>query len=110
MRINVFIITALIQLAVAVPGFLGLLLGLNRFSEQDATVSLIFYIALAFLSALGLGAASSYTAKGLAEKPALGKIGASAIAIIGFAIVGVIILFVGLIAAVFLAEGIRTWK
>lgn len=109
MKINVFFITALIQLVVAAPGFLGLLLGLNGFSEQDATPSLIFYIALGFLSALGLGAASAYTATRLVEKPSLGKFGASAISIIGFAIVGAVILFVGLIAAVFLAEAMRTW-
>ncbi len=110
MRIIVFIITAFIQLAVAVPGFFGLLLGLNGYSEKDATPSLIFYIALAFLSALGLGAISAYTAKRLAEKPSLGKFGASIIAIIGFAILGAVILFVGWFAALFLAEAIRTWK
>jgi hypothetical protein len=59
MRIIVFVITAFIQLAVAVLGFFILLLGLNGFSENDAMASLIFYIALAFLSALGLGAASA---------------------------------------------------
>lgn len=110
MRIIVFFITAFIQLAVAVLGFFTLLLGLNGFSEKDATPGLIFYIALAFLSALGLGAISAYTAKRLSDKHSLGKFASSIIAIIGFAILGALILFVGLIAVFFLAEAIRTWK
>ena len=110
MRIIVFVITAFIQLVVAVFGFFTLLLGLNGFSERQAMASLIFYIALAFLSALGLGAASAYTAKRLAEKPSLGKFASSIIAIIGCLIIGAVILFIGLIAAFFLAEAIRTWK
>lgn len=110
MKKNVFFVTAFIQLVVAVPGFLGLLLGLNGFSEDQAMRSLVFYIALALLSAFGLGAASAYTATRLTKKLSLGKFMASTIAIIGFAIIGVVILFVGLIAAVFLAEAIRIWK
>ena len=110
MRIIVFFITAFIQLAVAVFSFFILLLGLNGFSEQDATPSLIFYIALGFLSALGLGAASAYTAKRLAEKSSLGKFVSSLIAIIGCLIVGAVILAVGWFAALILADTIRTWK
>jgi len=109
MKITVFVITALIQLAVAFLGFFILLLGLNGFHESDATPGLIFYIALAFLSALGLGAASAYTAKRLSEKPSLGKFAASLIAIIAFAIVGGLILFGGMIAAALLAEATRKW-
>ncbi|MBA3631403.1 MAG: hypothetical protein H0W58_01115 [Acidobacteria bacterium] len=110
MKIIVFIITALIQAAGATFGFFVLLLGLNGYNETDATPSLVFYIALASLNALGLGAASAYTAKRLAENPSLGKFGALAIAIISFAILGIFILFAGWVAALFLAETIRTWK
>lgn len=109
MRSVVFIITAFIQLIVAVLGFFILLLGLNGFSEKQSTPSLIVYIALAILSAFGCGAASAYTAKRLTEKFSLGKFGASAIAVISFAILGALILFVGLIAVLFLAEALRTW-
>ncbi|MBA2494200.1 MAG: hypothetical protein H0V31_05830 [Acidobacteria bacterium] len=109
MKIIIFVITALIQAAGATLGFFGLLLGLNGYNETDATPSLIFYIALAFLNALGLGAASAYTAKRLAENPSLGKFGASAITIISFAILGASVLFVGWIAALLLAEIVRTW-
>ena len=110
MRIIVFVVTALIQIAVAVFGFFALILGLNGYHENDATPSIVFYIALGFLSALGLGAAGAYAAKRLAEKPSLGKFLASAIAIIGFAIIGAVILVIGWFAALFLAEIIRTWK
>ena len=110
MRIAVFFITAFIQLVVAFLGFFILLIGLNGFSENQATASLIFYIALAFLSALGLGAGSSYTAKRLIEKHSFGKFGASIIAIIGFALLGALILFIGWIAALSLAEILHKWK
>ena len=110
MRVVVFFITAFIQLVVAFLGFFILLLGLNGFSENQATASLIFYIALAFLSALGLGSGSAYTAKRLIEKHSFGKFGASMISIIGFAIIGALILFIGWIIALFLAEFLRIWK
>ncbi len=110
MKIIIFVITALIQAAGATLGFFGLLLGLNGYNETDATPSLVFYIALAFLNALGLGAASAYTAKRLAEKSSLGKFASSLIAIIGCLIVGAVILAVGWFAALILADTIRTWK
>ena len=110
MRITVLIVTAVIQFFAAVFGFFILLLGLNGFSEDDATPSLIFYIALGFLSALGLGAASAYTAKRLVEKSSFGKISASLIAVIGYAVIGAVILIIGWFAALILAEIIRTWK
>ena len=110
MKIIVFIITTLIQLVAAAVCFFMLLLGLNGYNEKDATPSLVFYIALSLISALGLGAASAYIANRLVEKPSLGSFGASAIAVVIFAIIGLVVLFIGWIAALFLAEAIRAWK
>jgi hypothetical protein len=109
-KIIVFILTALIQLAVAVVCFFMLLLGLNGFSEQQATPSLIFFIALSFVSAVGLGGVSAFVAKTLVEKKSLGRVAASAIAVVGFSILGAVVLFVGFIAAVLLASLMHEWR
>jgi len=109
MKVIVFILTALIQLAVATLGFFMLLLGLNGYNEKDASPSLIMYIVLALASAVGLGLASVYTTKRLSET-SLGSFGAAAIAVVSFAVVGGAILIVGWFAALFLAEIVRTWK
>lgn len=110
MKLVGFIVTAFIQLVAAAFGFFILLLGLNGFSEKQSTPSLIFYIVLGLLSSLGVGTASAYTAEWIVEKFSLGKVGASMVAIAVFAILGALILIVGLIAAIFLAETLRTWK
>ena len=110
MKIFVFIITALIQLAAAACGFFMLLLGLNGFSESQAAPGIIFYIIFGIASAAGVGAGSVYLAKRLVEKSSLGSFGASAIAILGGAVVGGVILFGGFIVAILLATIMHEWK
>jgi len=110
MRIIVFFITVVIQLAAAAFMFLILLLGMNGYSERQATPSLIFYIALSVMSALGLGGASAFAAKRLAERTSLGGLGASAISVICSAIIGAVILIAGFFAALVLAEIVRGMK
>lgn len=110
MRIIVFIVTAVIHLAAAAVGFLVLLLALNGYSEKQATPSLIFYILLSLASAPGLGGASAFAAKRLAKGKSLGSLGASATAVIGFSILGALILIAGFFAALVLAEVIRGMK
>jgi site-specific recombinase len=107
MRIIVFVLNAVIQLAAAAVGFLLLLLGLNGFSERQSNPSLLFYITLSVGSAAGLGVASAFASKWLAGKKSLGGLGASAIAVVGFAIVGVLILVVGFFVALFIASAMR---
>lgn len=107
MKIIVFIANALIQLVAAAVGFLMLLIGLNGFSERQAEPGLLLYIILAVVSALGLGAASVFTAQRLAAKTSLGKFGASAISVLGLAVIGVAILMIGFFAAILLAEALR---
>lgn len=110
MRIIVFIITAVIQLAAAAFGFFVLLLGMNGYSEKQATPSLILYIALSVVSALGLGGASAFAAKRLVERKSFSSLWASATAILGSSIIGALILVVGFFAAIVLAEIIRGMK
>ncbi len=110
MRIIVFIITAVIQLAAAAAGFLALLLGMNGYSEKQATPSLVFYIALSVMSALGLGGASAFAAKRLVERKSFGSLWASTTAVLGFSILGGLILIAGVFVAVIVAEVIRGMK
>lgn len=110
MRIIVFILSAVIQLAAAAAGFLLLLLGMNGYSERQATPSLILYIALGLDSAAGLGVASAFAARHLVEKRSFGVLAASAIPVIGFSIVGGLILVASFFAAIVLAEIMRGMK
>lgn len=107
MRVIVFLINTVIQLAAAAFGFFFLLLGLNGFNTAQSNPSLLFYIILGVGSALGLGGASAFAAKWLAGKKSLGAFGASAISVVVFAILGVLILVVGFFVALFVAEAMR---
>ncbi|HVF43674.1 MAG TPA: hypothetical protein VM936_11715 [Pyrinomonadaceae bacterium] len=107
MRIIVFVLNALIQLAAAAVGFFLLLLGLNGFSERQANPGLLFYIVLSVGSAAGLGVASALVSKWLVQKKSFGALGASAIAVPVFAVVGVLILLVGIFAAALIASAMR---
>jgi predicted transporter len=106
MKIIVFILNALIQLAVAAFGLFMLLVGLNGFSERQATPGLLFYMILSALSAFLVGAASAFAARWLTAKFSLGKFAAAAIAVPLFAVTGAVILVIALFAAVFLAQAL----
>ncbi|HVF66126.1 MAG TPA: hypothetical protein VM914_00580 [Pyrinomonadaceae bacterium] len=107
MRIIVFVINAVVQLAAAAVGFFLLLLGLNGFSERQANPGLLFYIVLGVASAVGLGVASAFAAKWLTQRRSMGALGASAIAVPVFAVVGVLILIVGIFVAALIASAMR---
>jgi hypothetical protein len=107
MRIIVFILTAVIQLAFAAAGFLLLLLGMNGYSERQATPGLLLYIVLGLGSAIGLGFGSSFVAKRLVEKRSFGSLAASATAVISVSILGGLILVAAFVAAIVLAEIMR---
>lgn len=84
-----------------------LLLGLNGFSERQSNPSLLFYIILSAGSAVGLGVASAFVSKWLVQRKSMGALGASAIAVPVFSLVGVLILVVGFFVAVFIASAMR---
>lgn len=107
MKIIVFIVNALIQLAATAIGLFMLLIGLNGYSESQATPGLVLFIVLGFVSAVGIGLLSVLATQRLAAKTSLGKFSASTISILGFAMVGVVILIIGLLVAVFLVEALR---
>jgi len=107
MKIIVFIVIASIQLAAAAVGLFLLLLGMNGYSERQATPGLILYIVLNLAAALGLGVAGVFMVKRLVTRRSLGGLPASAVTIIGSSVVGIILLIVSLFAAIALAEVLR---
>lgn len=107
MRTIVLILTVVFQLTAAAVGFFVLLLGLNGYSERQATPGIILYIALSLISSLALGIASSFAAKRLAGITPLGSFGAAGIVVVAFCIIGVLVLFAGLVASFALAEILR---
>lgn len=110
MGILVLILTVVFQLTAAAIGLFLLLLGLNGYSERQATPSLILYIVLSLTSAFALGAASPFAAKRLAKRTSLGSFGSSAIVVVAFSFIGVIVLFVGFFASFALAEVLRAGR
>jgi hypothetical protein len=106
-RIIVFSIVALILFAAAALGLFVLLVGLNGYSEAQATPGLIAYIVLCLVTVPGLGAAGAMVARVLVEKKGFGKGGAAAGAISGGVVAGVVVLVTGVIVAFVLAEVLR---
>lgn len=107
MKIIVFAINTLIQIIAAAIGLLMLIIAMNGYSEDQAAPGIIFYIAVAILSALGLGAASVYTAQKLKAKTSLGGFAASAISVLIYALLGGIILIIAVFGAILTAEALR---
>ena len=99
MRITLFIVTAIVALAAAVFGFFVVLLGLNGFSERQATPSLIFYIVSSLAGSLGLSLGATLAAKAIVNKGRLGKAGAAIVSILFTSIAGIVFI----VALVFLS-------
>lgn len=107
MRIIVFILNALIQLAAAAAGFILLLLGMNGFGERDATPGLYLYIAVNLAGAAALGLGSAFVAGRLVKKRAYSGLAASAVAVLGFSVLGGLVLVVSFFAALIVADTMR---
>ena len=107
MRVTVFVVTAMVVLAAAVFGFFVLLLGLNGFSERQATPSLIFYIVFCFASSLLISFLGTIAAKTIVNKQWLGKAVAAIVSILLTSTVGVVFVVVAVFAGFILAEFLR---
>ncbi|HKO98479.1 MAG TPA: hypothetical protein VJU86_15890 [Pyrinomonadaceae bacterium] len=110
MKLIVFILTAVLQLAAAAAAFLILLLVLNGYSESQATPSLISYIAIGIGSAMVMGIASSSIANRLVVKKSFSRVGASALAVLAMAIVGWVVVVLAIVCAVVVAELVRSMR
>lgn len=107
MRIIVFILTAILELAAGVFGFFVLLLGLNGYSERQATPGLIFYIVFCLAGSLSTSFLGTIAAKTVVKKGWLGKPGAAIISIVFTSIIGVLLVVVALFLGFIIAEFLR---
>ena len=107
MRIIVFILTAILELAAGVFGFFVLLLGLNGYSERQATPGLIFYIVFCLAGSLSISFLGTIAAKTVVKKGWLGKPGAAIISIVFTSIIGVLLVIVALFLGFIIAEFLR---
>ena len=107
MRITVFILTIILNLAAGVFGLFVLLLGLNGYSERQATPSLILYISFCLAGSLTLGFLGTLAAKTIVNKGWLGKPGAAILSIVLTSIIGVVLVVVAVFLGFILAEFLR---
>ena len=110
MRISVFILTTVLELAATAFGFFVLLLGLNGYSERQATPSLIFYIVFCLAGSLVLGLLGTIAAKTIDNKGWVGKPGAAIISIVLTSIIGVVLVVVAVFLGFVLAEFLRATR
>lgn len=108
MRVTVFLVTAILDLAVAIFGFFILLIGLNGFSERQATPTLIFYITFCLTSLIILSYLGTIVAKAFVEKGWMNNVWAAIVAILSTSIVSGLIVIVAVFAGFALAEFLRT--
>ena len=107
MRITVFLVTAIVEFAAAVFGFFILLVGLNGFSERQATPSLIFYIVFCLMSSFLISFLGTIVAKTIVNKQWLGKAVAAIVSIILSSTIGVVFVVIAVFASLILAEFLR---
>jgi hypothetical protein len=110
MKIIVFLVAVIAQIVAAVFGFFILLLGLNGFSEREATPSLIFYVVLSLATIVSDGVIGVVLARRLAKTTKFGVRGASVVATICVVIPGVVVLIAGLFVAFVLANVVHSMK
>ena len=100
-------VTAIVEFAAAVFGFFVLLVGLNGFSERQATPSLIFYIVFCLVSSIVISFLGIIAAKTIVNKQWLGKVPAAIVSIILPSTIGVVLVVVAVFASLILAEFLR---
>jgi hypothetical protein len=107
LRLIVFLITALTQVVVAVSCFFVLLVGLNGYSERQATPSLIFYIVFSLIGIFGMSFIAGVTAKYFLDKHWMSKAIAAVVATLTSSILGALLIIGGMFVAFVVAETLR---
>jgi hypothetical protein len=101
------VVTAVVEFVAAVFGFFVLLVGLNGFSERQATPSLIFYIVFCLVSSLVISFLGTVAAKTIVKKQWLGKAVTAVVSILFTSMIGVVFVVVAVFASFILAEFLR---
>jgi hypothetical protein len=110
LRVTVFLVTAILDLAVAICGFFILLIGLNGFSERQATPTLIFYVIFCLTSLIILSYLGTLVAKAFVEKGWMNRVWAAVVSILSTSIVSGLLVIVAVFAGFALAEFLRTHR
>jgi len=107
MKFIPFTITALVNIGVGVVLFFALLLGLNGYSEQQATPGLILFIVWVLLVSLLTAFLSVVATNFLTTKTSMNFWIAALISIFVFVIVGAVLSVVGWFVSIFVTEALR---
>ena len=110
MGLVVFLITSVIQLALAALGFFVLLLALNGYSERFATPGIIIYTFVSIIVVLGLASISTLVARMIVKRKHLGNFAAGSLSAVGFSIVGGVLLVAAFFVSLGTAEFLRTLR
>lgn len=107
MKIAVFLITALANLAVGFVLFFFLIIALNGYSGSQAEPGLILFIVWALFFSLAAAVLSVLAINYLTKKKSFSRLTAAIISVIVFIFVGGILDFIGIFAAIGLIEALR---
>lgn len=107
MKTAVFLFTATVNLGIGIILLFLLIIGLNGYSERQSTPGLILFIVWIFIFSFITAAFSFFTASFLNKKKSFSPFAAALISIIGFVLVGVVLDFIGIFAAIGLIEVLR---
>ena len=107
MKIAAGIITFVLLMAAGVGLIFFLMLGLNGFSERDATPALVFYVVWLIFFAIVFGTISFFLTKFLIAKT-FNAILAMILSIIAASAIGLVVDFGGLIVSTIIASEIRS--
>jgi tetrahydromethanopterin S-methyltransferase subunit C len=105
-KITTFILTFLLNVAIGVAIFFFLLLAMNGFTESDASYGLGTYIVSAFLVSLSM-ATIAVVIVGTMTKRQFRAVGAAAMAVFGFALLGGVLKIGCAVIGLFVAEFVR---
>jgi len=107
MKVEIFLATALGNIGIGIMLFFILLLSLNGYSGNQAELGLILFIIWVLLFSIAAAVCAYLSANFLITKKSLNRIVASLVSILIFVVIGAILNFVGMVAAIILTEALR---
>ncbi len=107
MKVGIFLATALGNIGIGIMLFFILLLSLNGYSGNQAEMGLILFIIWVLLFSIAAAVCAYLSANFLITKKSLNWIVASLVSVLIFVVIGAILNFVGMIAAIVLTEALR---
>ncbi|HEX5707559.1 MAG TPA: hypothetical protein VFX96_09705 [Pyrinomonadaceae bacterium] len=105
--VAVGVVTAVLMLAAGALGLFMMIIGLNGFSESEATPMLVAYIALALLSVVVAAAASGWGARALASATRWSMWAAAPLTVALVCVAGIVVLAVGWFVIILVGSSVR---